>query len=136
VRALALIAATSHLGVVAVVAFLMWFWATFPYENQRPEDAAADDWLILAAALVLGLAIAFTIAIAFAVATFAPVGLGVGVGLIAAEFAADAALLRYGLEASQHSDGRLLVPALGATATGVAAVIAARQAQASHAMRP
>jgi hypothetical protein len=130
VRALSLISAVLHVTVIAAAALLMCFLATFPFENQTPESAAADDWLLVAAPVVLGLAIAFAVAIAVL-----RVALVVGVGLLATEFAADAVVVRYALGASDHSDGRLLLAALAVTVTGVAAVIAARRARASYALR-
>jgi uncharacterized membrane protein len=57
VRALGLIAAALHLVLCAVAAFLMFFVATFPFENQTREEAAADNWLIGAAAIMLLLAV-------------------------------------------------------------------------------
>jgi hypothetical protein len=133
-RALALLAAVLHLAVIAAAAFLMSFGATFPFENQSPEDAAADDWLLGAAPLIVSLAIAFTVAIAFAVAR--RLALLVAVAALASELAVDAVVLRYALGESDHSDGKLLLAALAGVVTGLIAVIAARQAQNSAALRP
>ena len=55
-RPLALTAAALHVVVSAVAAFLMFFVATFPFENQS-IDEAADDWLIGAVAAVALLAL-------------------------------------------------------------------------------
>lgn len=135
-RALALVAAVLHLTVIAAAAFLMSFAATFPFENQSAEDAAADDWLLGAAALIVSLAIAFTVAIAFAVAVLARRLALVAVGALALELVVDAVVLRYALGESDHSDGKLLLAALAGVVTGLIAVIAARRAQDSAALRP
>jgi uncharacterized membrane protein len=136
-RALALVAAVLHLTVIAAAAFLMSFAATFPFENQSAEDAAADDWLLGAAALIVSLAIAFTVAIAFAVAVLARrLALLVAVGALALELVVDAVVLRYALGESDHSDGKLLLAALAGVVTGLIAVTAARRAQDSGALRP
>jgi hypothetical protein len=136
-RALALVAAVLHLTVIAAAAFLMWFAATFPFENQSPEDAAADDWLLGAAPLIVSLAIAFAGAIAFAVAIVARrLALLVAVGALASELVVDAVVLRYALGKSDHSDGKLLFAALAGVVTGLIAVIAARRARNSVALRP
>lgn len=134
-RALALVAAVLHLTVIAAAAFLMWFAATFPFENQSPEDAAADDWLLVAAPLIASLAIVFTAAIAFAVAIVVRrLALLVAVGALASELVVDAVVLRYALGESDHSDGKLLLAGLAGVVTGLVAVIAARRAQNSVAL--
>jgi hypothetical protein len=124
--ALALVAAVLHLTVIAAAAFLMWFAATFPFENQSPEDAAADDWLLGAAPLIVGLAIAFVVAI-----VARRLALLVAVGALTAELVVDAVVLEYALGESDHSDGKLLLAALAGVVTGLIAVIAAWRARAA-----
>lgn len=132
-RIFAFIAAAAHVAVTGSAAFAMCFFATFPWENQSPEDAASDNWLLVAAPLLLGLAIAFTVAI------FVPrVPVAISLIFLAAEFAVAAVVLRYALGKSDHSDGQLLLAAVAAAASGIAAAIAARdhrrsvEARASH----
>jgi hypothetical protein len=129
-RGWALVAAALHTTIIGVMAFLMWFVATFPWENQSPEDAAADDWLVGAAPLMVGLAIAFAVAI-----LVLRVPVAVAIGFVTAEFAVDAVVLRYALDNSDHSDGRLLLVALAAAVTGLVAVIVVRRTRDSLVVR-
>jgi hypothetical protein len=105
---------TGHL----ITAFLLIFWATFPFENQSPEEAANDDWLIgLAAGVsVVGLVVTFVIVFItrWAVAAYA------------AAVVAGGALLAWALTVSEHSDGKLLLWAAAIELTGLAAVALSR----------
>jgi quinol-cytochrome oxidoreductase complex cytochrome b subunit len=101
----------------AVAAFLMFFIATFPFENQSPERAAADDWLIGAAPVILILALAIVGAVIARRAALAAVAL-------VAQFAVAAVVVAYALRESDHSDGRLVLYAMAVAVTAVAAVTA------------
>ena len=50
-RAIALTGAALHVLLCTVAGYAMWFFATFPFENQSSEQAEADDWLLAAAGL-------------------------------------------------------------------------------------
>jgi hypothetical protein len=121
VRALSLTSAGVHVALVAAAAFLMSFSASFPFENQSPEEAASDDWLLVVAPLLIVLAV---LAGGAAVARKANL---VAVGL-AAEFALGALVLTYALGESSHSDGRLVLGALAIVLSGTVAAIATRRA--------
>jgi hypothetical protein len=122
VRALSLTSAVVHVALVAVAAFLMWFFAVFPFENQSAERAAADDWLLGAAPLIA------VLAIAAGAATFARKARLVAAALTA-EFAVGAVVLAYALGESDHSDGRLMLWALAIAGTGAMAGIATGRAE-------
>jgi hypothetical protein len=130
VRTFAFIAAAGHVAVMGFAAFAMLFVATFPWENQSPEDAASDNWLLVAAPLVLGLAIAFSVAI-----FVQRVPVAIPHIFLAAEFGVAAVVLRYALGKSDHSDGKLLLVAVAAAATGIGAGIAAHRHQGSFEAR-
>jgi hypothetical protein len=95
----------------------MWFAATFPFENQSPERAAADDWLIGVAPVVLILALAIVGAVIARRAALAAVAL-------VAQFAVAAVVAAYALRESDHSDGRLVLYATAVAVTAIAAVTA------------
>jgi hypothetical protein len=95
----------------------MYFVATFPFENQSAEQAAADDWLIGAAPLIVIVAIAIGGAV---IARHAAVAAVISV----AQFVVGAVVVAYALRASDHRDGILVLYALGFAATAVAAVTA------------
>jgi len=97
----------------------MVVFATFPFENQTPEQAAADDWLIGVAPLIL----IFAIAIGGAV-----IARRVTLAVIAslAQFTVGAIVVAYALRESDHSDGKVVFCALAFAATAVAAVTATR----------
>jgi hypothetical protein len=106
----------------AVAAFLMFFVATFPFENQSTERAAADDWLIGAAPIIVALAIAIVgavIARRVAVAAFASL----------AQLALGAIVVAYALHESDHSDSSLMLYALAFAASAVAATAATHAEQ-------
>ncbi len=97
------------------------FLATFPFENQSPEEAAADDWLI-GAALVLavcGVVAGLAIALRHRRARIA-YALAAGLGII---------LLAFGLVESEHSDARLLAWGLGVETAGLVALHLSRPRQ-------
>jgi hypothetical protein len=92
----------------------MIFAATFPFENQSPEEAAKDDWLVGAAIALVALALLAALAVVFrtrwAVASWGVVAL------------AGIALLVWALGVSEHSDGKLLLWGTAVELTGLAAV--------------
>ena len=119
-RSLSVLFALAYLAGNAVFAFLMVFIATFPFENQSPEDVGKDDWLIGVAVILFALALATGLAIllrrvALAVVAFvAAAGLGVW-------------LLVWAVNVSEHSDGRLLVWGTVIELAGLAAVTVTRR---------
>jgi hypothetical protein len=122
VRVLSLTSALVHVALVAAAAFLMWFSASFPFENQSPEDAAADDWLLGVAPLLAVLAL---LAGGATVARKAKVV----AGLLIVEFLVGAVVLTYALGESDHSDGRLILGALAIVLSGTVTAITTRRAQ-------
>ena len=115
-RGLALTAVALHVLLCAVAAFLMLFYATFPFENQSPEQAA-DDWLIGAAPLIAILALAIAGGVIGRKVAVAAVGL-------VAQFGVGAVVVAYALGESDHSDGRLVLYALAVAVTAIGAAAA------------
>jgi hypothetical protein len=119
-RSLSVLLALAYLAGNAVFAFLMVFLATFPFENQSPEDVGKDDWLIGVAVLLFALGLATALGIllrrvAFAVVAYvAAAGLGVG-------------LLVWAVDVSEHSDGKLLLWGTLIELAGLAAVTFTRR---------
>jgi hypothetical protein len=113
---------TGHL----ITAFLLYFLATFPFENQSPEEAANDDWLIGVAVGVVVVGLVPTFGIVFlrrwAVAAYA------------AAVVAGGALLAWALTVSEHSDGKLLLWGAGIELTGLAAVWASQARRAANSL--
>ena len=116
-RALAVTAAVLHAALCAIAAFLMFFAATFAFENQSPEQAAADDWLVGVAPVIVILAIAIVGAVIARRAALATIAL-------VAELAVAAVVVAYALRESDHSDGKLVLYASAIALSSVAAVIA------------
>jgi hypothetical protein len=117
-RALSVLVALAWLAAHAVSGFLIVFWATFPFENQSPEEAANDDWLIGVAVALFGLALLATLAL-----VFRPRWSVAAYGLTAL---AGIALLVWALGVSEHSDGKLLLWGAAVEGTGLAAVALSR----------
>jgi hypothetical protein len=105
---------TGHL----ITAFLLIFWATFPFENQSPEEAANDDWLIGVAVGVVVVGLVATFGIVFLTRW--------AVAAYAAAVVAGGALLAWALNVSENSDGKLLLWAAAIELTGLAAVVVSR----------
>jgi len=122
VRALGLIAAALHAVLCAFAAFFMFFVATFPFENQTPEEAAADNWLVPVAAILLVFAVLIGGAVIARRSAAAVVA-------TAAQFLIAAIVLTYALGKSDASDGKLLLYALVVVVTAVAAVSATQAEQ-------
>lgn len=114
-RALALIFAVAYLLANVGAALLMSFFATFPFENQTPEERAADDWLIGVGILVAALAIVTLIAVILRRQGWATLVFAVNAVL-------GFALLRWAVGVSDHSDGKLIVWTLAIESTGLGAV--------------
>lgn len=91
------------------------FFATFPFENQSPEDRAARHWLIPVAPVLFLLALLVLIALVRRQQhrAFAAYVANAAVGF---------ALLAWALRVSEHSDQRLWVSALAVEIAGLAAV--------------
>jgi hypothetical protein len=117
VRALGLVAAALHVVLCVVAAFLIYFIATFPFENQPPEAHAASDWLIGAAVVIVLLAIVIGGAVIARRAVMAA-------SATAAQFVVAAIVLTYALGESDHSDGTLLLYAAVVAVTALAGVTA------------
>jgi hypothetical protein len=114
-RQLALLLGIAYLVENTVAAFLMGFIATFPFENQDPDTVTKDDWLIL-----VGFAMFF-----FALITLLAViarRRGSAALMFAANSALTLALLSWALEASEHSDEKLILWTLAFELTGLGAV--------------
>jgi hypothetical protein len=122
VRALALSSAALHLVLCGIAGFLMYFVALFPWENQTPESAAADDWLIGAAAVTVALALLIGGAV---VARRRPLASGA----VVAQLLVTAVVVSYALGESDHSDGTLTLYVLGVAVTALAAVGATQPRQ-------
>jgi hypothetical protein len=101
VKALALLCALANLLAVGFVGWLMWFAALFPWENQDPAEAGADDWLVPAAVVLVGAAGVLLLAAILS-------RLWVAAIAITVQTAVALAVLDFALEASDHSDGKLL----------------------------
>jgi hypothetical protein len=119
-RPLSVLLGLAYLAGNAVFAFLMVFFATFPFENQSPEDVGKDDWLIGVAVLLFALGLVTALAIllrraALAVLAYvAAAGLGVG-------------LLVWAVGVSEHSDGKLLLWGTVIELAGLAALTFTRR---------
>jgi Na+/melibiose symporter-like transporter len=109
----------AYLAGNVVVAFLLIFIATFPFENQDPKDLAKDDWMIGAAVILVVLALATAIAVFLRRRRLAAGALvlsgGLGLGL-----------LGWALHASEHSDGKVLGWGLAIELAGFLAVASTR----------
>jgi drug/metabolite transporter (DMT)-like permease len=118
VRSLALVFASIFLGGSLLAALFMVLAAAFPYENTSSEGLRKDDWLALAAPVLLGLAVgtlAFVVKRKSTCAALAVAASAV-IGLLA---------LRFSLhELSDRSDTWLIVLALSMGFAGVCAVSA------------
>ena len=121
VRALSIMSAAVHVLLVAAAVFVMWFAAVFPFENQSPEEAAADDWLLVAAPLIGLFALAVGAATIAGKVKFAAAALS-------AESAVGAIVLIYALGESDHSDGKLMLCSFAIVLAGVVAGVATRRA--------
>lgn len=117
-HAVARVLAGAYFAGHALTAFLLIFWATFPFENQSPEEAASDDWLIGVGVAVFAIGLVVMLAIVFpqrwAVAAYA-------VALVAG-----GVLLAWALSVSEHSDGKLLVFGSAVELTGLLALASSR----------
>lgn len=112
----------------------MVFYATFPWENRTPEDAASDDWLVGVAPVFAFLALVIAGAVIARRAVMAAVA-------SATQFALGAVVLSFALDESDQSDGKLALYASGLAATAAVATAATyleRRAQARpvHADKP
>jgi hypothetical protein len=120
-RPLAILLALAYLAGYAVVAFLLVFFATFPFENQSPEDAGKDNWLIGVAVILFVLALVTALAILLR-------RLGWAIGAYVAAAGSGVALLAWALDVSEHSDGKLVVWGTAIELVGLGAVALARRA--------
>ncbi len=114
-RPLALTLGVAYLLANVGAALLITFFATFPFENQSPEDRAALAWLIPVGAGLAFLAIITLIALVARHRGSALVAFALGAGL--AVF-----LLAWAVRVSDHSDGKLVAWTLAIELTGFGAV--------------
>lgn len=95
------------------MSWLLWFIASFPWENT--EDPSADNWMIPVAVVFASSAAGLLLFVVMSWRGWALSAFGlqaiVGLGILA-----------FGLEASSHSDGKLLAFALVIACAGGAAV--------------
>jgi hypothetical protein len=103
----------------------MYFFATFPFENQSPEAREGDDWLIGAAAVILLLAVVIGGAVVARRSMVAAIA-------TAAQFVVAAVVLTFALGQSDHSDGKLLLYAAGVAVTAIVGVTATHAARGSR----
>lgn len=83
-RGLALVAAFVHLILSGFAWFALSFGATFPFEMETPEEAAADDWVLKPAAAIgiLGLVIFVVVLAQWSALTVITVGAQLLVGSV------------------------------------------------------
>jgi hypothetical protein len=129
IRPLAVILALAYLVGNAAVAFLLVFFATFPFENQSPEDADKGDWLIGIALVLFVLAMVTTLTILLSRLRWA-------VAAYVAAAGSGVALLVWAIGVSEHSDGKLVVWGTAIELAGLGAVALARRAKAASEVRP
>jgi hypothetical protein len=116
VRALALLFATMQLLATGIAAFVMWFVATFPWENQPPDAGEARMFLMGAAATIFVLAMAIVVAVALNRPLWATTA-------FAFHAIAAVVILAWALEGSDHSDGKLVGFTLSIELCALAAVV-------------
>jgi hypothetical protein len=116
VRPFSLILGVAYLLENIGAALLLTFFATFPFENQSPEDRAARE--LISAGIVMAFLALVTLALIVRHRRSA-----------AAAFAANAAvalsLLTWAVGESDHSDGKLVAWALAVELTGLSAIAVA-----------
>ena len=122
-KALAVLCAIANVAAIGFVAWLMWFIASFPWENS--EDPTGDDWLI-PVALVLATTAAMLL---FFVVVNRPVW---AMGVLVLQTVISLGLLSYALDGSSHSDGKLVAVAVGIELAAFASVWLLR----THLARP
>jgi hypothetical membrane protein len=117
-RALRILLAIGYAAANVLTGLWLIFLATFPFENQSPDEAATDDWLIGAgiALALCGVFAGAAIALRHRSAAIAYV-LAAGAGL---------GLLLFGLSESHHSDGKLFLWALAVETAGLVALVLSR----------
>jgi hypothetical protein len=112
---LAALLGAAYLLANAVVAFGLLFIATFPFENQSPDEMAQDDWLIGVGAVLVLLALVTALAVFWRRPSWA-------LSAYVAGAVSASALLVWAIGASEHSDGKLLTYGVAIELTGLAAV--------------
>jgi len=116
---LAILCAIANLGAIGVAAFLMSFFATFPWENLTPEEQTADDWLVLAAIVLAASALGLVLCVVMSWQRL-------GVVALAVQTVVSLSALAYALEGSSHSDGKLLGFAFAVELAAVGALVLSR----------
>ncbi|MGH3065796.1 MAG: hypothetical protein ACRDOF_05775 [Gaiellaceae bacterium] len=110
-----IVLAAAHVVGVGFAAFQMWLVGGFRWENETPEDGAANDWLVPVAGVLVMLAVAVLVGVIVRRWRFAAAGL-------VAEGAVAAIVFIYALGESIHSDHELVLHAASVTALGYSAV--------------
>jgi hypothetical protein len=121
-RGLAVAAAVLHACLCVPAALLLFFVGTFSWENQTPEEAAGNDWLVGAALLVA----LFGILLGAAVLARR---VNVAVFALLAQLVVGAGVVTWAVRVSHHSDGKLLLFALAAGASAAIATSATLREQ-------
>ena len=114
-RRLALTLGVTYLLANVGAALLMAFFASFPFENQSPEERAARAWLIPVGAGLAFLAIVTLIALIARRRGWALVAFALGASLAVFPLA-------WAVRVSDHSDGKLVAWTLAIELTGLGAV--------------
>lgn len=115
--------ATLHLGGLALTSLLIFFVAGFQWENQSAESAAADNWLLVFAPVLL---VAGLITLVFVIRR----QWRLGAAVFALQAVAASVLVIYALRESVHSDHQVILWTLTVEALGYGAVaLSARPAR-------
>ncbi len=108
----AIVLSLLHSLAVTGIAYVLVFWALFPWENQ--DDPASDDWLIAVAAILFASSAAMFVTLVAKRRRLARIALAVHLAIALA-------ILVGALESSQHSDGQLVGLVSGVETIGVVA---------------
>jgi hypothetical protein len=112
-RSLAVLLALAYFVGNGLAMLFMFFLATFPFENQPPNQP--PHWLI-------GVGVAMTV-LAFVVLVAVVVrSIWLSVGAFAVDLTVALVLLYWALRESQHSDGKLLLSGFVVELAGLGAV--------------
>jgi hypothetical protein len=103
----------------ALVVLLLWFLATFPFENSEPATASET----LTIGLLIATAVAALVAAVLVIIFLAGDRDRAAIGAFGAHATAALVLLAWAISVSEHSDGRVFAFALACEACGVLAVL-------------
>ena len=108
----AIVLSLLHSLAITGIAYVLVFWALFPWENH--DDPTSDDWLIAVAAILFASSAATFVTLVAKRRRLARFALAV-------HLAVALAILVGALESSQHSDPRPVGVALGVEMIGLMA---------------